>query len=53
MRAMMRMLSTTARLSVSSMPTLVSELPGGPMRYGTTYMVRPVMAPSNSADILA
>ena len=37
----MRMFKTTYRLSVISMPTFEYEDPEGPMRNGTTYIVRP------------
>ena len=36
-------------LSVSSMPTFANGEPSGPITYGTTYMVRPFIEPSNSA----
>src|SRR5262245_32544434 len=49
MRVMIRMLATTYGLSVISTPTLESGEPSGPMTYGMTYMVRPRIAPSNSA----
>ena len=31
-----------------STPTLLNGEPSGPMTYGTTYIVRPFIAPSNS-----
>ena len=49
MRVMMRMLSTTYGLSVSSTPTFEWAEPSGPMTYGITYIVRPFIEPSNSA----
>ena len=52
MRDIMRMLATTYGLSVASTPTLLMGEFTGPMVYGTTYMVRPRMAPSNSAPTL-
>ena len=48
MRVMMRMLSATYTLSVSSMPTLLMGEPIGPMTYGITYIVRPFIEPSKS-----
>ena len=47
MRVMMRMLTTTYGLSVSSMPMCAMWLPIGPIENGTTYIVRPRMQPSN------
>ena len=44
-----RRLSTTYGLSVSSTPTRLYGDPGGPMRYGTTYIVRPRMARRRAA----
>ncbi len=35
-----------------STPTLLDGEPSGPMTYGITYMVRPRIAPSNSAPTL-
>src|SRR5215472_7896744 len=52
MRDMMRMLATTYGLSVTSTPTLLIGEVTGPIMYGTTYMVRPRMAPSKSAPTL-
>src|SRR5437870_7512934 len=52
MRDIMRMLATTYGLSVASTPTLLMGELTGPMMYGTTYMVRPRMAPSNNAPTL-
>jgi len=46
MRVMMRMLAATYALSVSSTPTFISGEPSGPIRYGTTYIVRPRIEPS-------
>jgi len=48
MRVMMRMLATTYGLSVTSTPTLLNGESAGPIRYGTTYIVRPAIAPRNS-----
>ncbi len=48
MRVMMRMFATTYGLSVTSTPTRLNGDPGGPMTYGTTYIVRPFIAPSKS-----
>ena len=42
---MMRMFRTTYLLSVISTPTLENRDPGGPIRNGTTYKVRPFIAP--------
>ena len=53
MRVMMRMLSTTYLLSVISTPTLAKRDPGGPIRKGTTYSVRPLIAPVKSGVSLA
>src|SRR5437867_9842183 len=52
MRDMMRMFATTYGLSVTSTPALLIGESTGPMMYGTTYIVRPRMAPSNSAPTL-
>ena len=41
MRVMIRMLRTTYLLSVISTPTFEKRDPGGPIRKGTTYIVRP------------
>jgi len=41
------------RESVSWMPTLARGEPGGPMRKGTTYMVRPRMQPAKRGRSLA
>ena len=46
MRVMIRMLRTTYRLSVTWTPTRLKGEPGGPMRKGMTYIVRPAMDPS-------
>ena len=51
-RDIIRMLATTYGLSVTSTPTLLIGDFTGPMMYGTTYIVRPRMAPSNSAPTL-
>jgi hypothetical protein len=48
MRAMMRMLTTTYGLSVISTPICAIGLPIGPIENGTTYIVRPRIAPSNN-----
>ena len=53
MRVMIRMLATTYGLSVTSIPTLLKAEPRGPMTYGTTYIVRPFIAPSNRGPTLA
>jgi hypothetical protein len=50
---MIRMLRTTYLLSVISTPTLENRDPGGPIRKGTTYIVRPAMAPLKSGVSLA
>src|SRR6202012_2574398 len=47
MRVMMRMLVATYGLSLNSMPMCAIGEPSGPIENGTTYMVRPRMAPSN------
>ena len=47
-RVIMRMFRTTYRLSVISTPTFENREPGGPIRNGTTYIVRPAIAPANS-----
>src|SRR6202007_3434164 len=52
MRDIMRMLATTYGLSVTSTPALLIGEFTGPMTYGTTYIVRPRIAPSKSAPIL-
>src|SRR5699024_3515640 len=48
-RAMTRMDSTTYGLSVISTPNLGYLASSGPMTNGTTYIVRPRMAPSNAS----
>ena len=48
MRVMIRMLRTTYRLSVTCTPTRLDGEPGGPMRKGMTYMVRPAMDASRT-----
>ncbi len=53
MRVMIRMLRTTYLLSVISTPTFENRDPGGPMRKGTTYMVRPAMDPVKRGVSLA
>ena len=50
---MIRMLRTTYLLSVISTPTFEKRDPGGPIRKGTTYIVRPFMAPVKSGVSLA
>ena len=49
MRVMIRMLATTYGLSVISTPIWLYGEATGPMTYGTTYIVRPRIAPANSA----
>jgi len=51
-RDMIRMLATTYGLSVTSTPILLIGELTGPITYGTTYMVRPRIAPSRSAPTL-
>src|SRR5512142_1075657 len=46
-RVMIRMLTATYGLSVISTPTCEMWLPTGPIENGTTYIVRPRIAPSN------
>ena len=53
MRVMMRMFSTTYLLSVIWTPALAKRDPGTPMRNGTTYSVRPRIAPAKSGVSLA
>ncbi len=48
MRVMSFMFTATYGLSESSTPTCAIGLPSGPIENGTTYMVRPVMQPSNN-----
>jgi hypothetical protein len=50
---MIRMLTTTYGESVSWMPICDIGEPTGPMLYGRTYIVRPVMEPANSFRSLA
>jgi hypothetical protein len=45
MRVMMPMFTTTYAESVISTPTFENGDPTGPMRYGTTYRVRPFIEP--------
>ena len=45
MRVMMRMLTATYAESESCTPMWAMGEPSGPMEKGTTYMVRPFMAP--------
>jgi hypothetical protein len=47
MRVMMRMLVTTYGLSLNSTPICAIGEPSGPIENGTTYIVRPRIAPSN------
>ena len=47
MRVMMRMFTTTYGESVISTPSCAMREPMGPIENGTTYMVRPRIAPSN------
>src|SRR5882762_8016964 len=49
MRVMMRMLTATYGESVSCTPTWLLSEPSGPVENGTTYMVRPRIAPANSS----
>src|SRR6266699_3034863 len=51
-RDMIRMLATTYGLSVASTPTWLIDEFTGPITYGTTYIVRPRIAPSRSAPTL-
>ena len=53
MRVMMRMLATTYGESVISTPQREIGESIGPMQYGITYIVRPRIAPSNSASTFA
>ena len=48
MRVMIRILTTTYGESVSSMPMWEIGEPSGPMLNGTTYIVRPFIAPLKS-----
>ena len=45
MRVMIRMLTATYAESVSCTPMWAMDEPSGPIENGTTYMVRPRMAP--------
>ena len=45
MRVMMRMLTATYAESVSCTPMWAMSEPSGPMLNGTTYIVRPRIAP--------
>src|SRR3954468_7591211 len=49
MRVMIRMLTATYAESVSWTPISASGEPIGPIENGTTYIVRPRIAPSNSS----
>ena len=49
MRVIVRMLTATYGLSVSSTPMCEMCEPSGPMENGTTYRRRPRMLPRNSA----
>ena len=51
MRVMIFMLTATYGLSVSSTPMWAIGEPSGPMLNGTTYSVRPRIAPRNSAGV--
>ena len=51
MRVMIRMLTATYALSVSCTPICAIGEPSGPIEKGTTYIVRPRMAPVYSAVI--
>ena len=50
MRVMIRIETTTYGESVTCTPILAVSEPSGPIEKGTTYMVRPRMAPSNSGS---
>src|SRR5437763_14366731 len=49
MRVMIRMLTATYAESVSCTPTWLLSEPSGPIENGTTYIVRPLIEPSNSS----
>src|ERR1700730_5754346 len=49
MRVMIRMLTATYVESVSCTPTWLLSDPSGPIENGTTYIVRPRIAPANSS----
>ena len=51
MRVMIRMLTATYGMSDSSTPMCAIGEPSGPMLNGTTYIVRPRIAPLNSARV--
>src|SRR5271169_3772458 len=53
MRDIMRMLATTYALSVTSTPTRLCGEAAGPRMYGTTYIVRPFIDPSNKAPMVS
>src|ERR1700753_2230283 len=53
MRVMIFIEITTYGLSVISTPSALIFEPSGPMQNGTTYMVRPRMAPVNRPFIVA
>jgi len=53
MRVMIRMLTTTYGESVSWTPIREKGEPSGPMLKGTTYMVRPRIAPANNRRSVA
>ncbi|CAB4927585.1 unannotated protein [freshwater metagenome] len=53
MRVMMRICTTTYGESVTSTPILLLSEPSGPIENGTTYIVRPCIAPANSCCISA
>ena len=53
MRVMVRMLTATYAESVSSTPMCAIGEPSGPIENGTTYSVRPRIAPVKSGSIVA
>ena len=53
MRVMVRIDTTTYGESVISTPMWAMGEPRGPIEYGTTYIVRPRMAPLNSSTSVA
>src|SRR5215208_3359620 len=52
MRDMIRMCTTTYAESVGCTPICDLSDPSGPMENGTTYIVRPFIAPANSSSIV-
>src|ERR687896_177156 len=52
MRVMIRIDTATYALSVSWTPMWLLSEPSGPIENGTTYMVRPAIAPRNSSSIV-